>query len=356
MHEGATLQARYPQYGACIAAQQSHLSRIWCGSETFMPKLRAWDWRKCFGGEFWPFSSNHPSAIMKAERLSNRKCLQRALSNVMLSSRSARSSLKLRERYGKRILPMSTASPLLALPPELRTRVYDFYFFDNPTEAPPSSSKSPLALSLICRQLHYETRTLALQATTFRASRWHIAELKAKAERLLPICRLAIRRFELTIGIAEFLIQPQSLDGLMFADAGLASLEQLCIRFVGQPQPYSREGYIASNLEVVLLKTVAKRRNDQLRKIRIVHSGLLRLQLIEQICSGIRRRLGLGCTRDSWETTPKLEGGLFELLHNEKNDSHGRRIQIIFGSTVQEAENQCKSQQALLKAHSGIRP
>lgn len=229
---------------------------------------------------------------------------------------------------------MATASLFLALCPELRNLVYDFYFDHHLGAVAPPISRSPLALPFACRQLYTETHTLAFAATTFRARRWHLHELKLKIERVRPAHRLLIKRLELVIGISDFLIHPRSLEGLRFANAGLACLEELYVTFTGEPQAESRETYIRSNLEVVLWKTVAGCGNKRLRKICIVHGGSLRWTGIIELHDGMRKRLPLPwAPNEAWDARLNLLEGQFQLVQMQSGRDNQHTVSILLGHT-----------------------
>ncbi|KAF2476158.1 uncharacterized protein BDR25DRAFT_309603 [Lindgomyces ingoldianus] len=246
---------------------------------------------------------------------------------------------------------MATAtSPLLALPAELRNRIYDFYFSHDPTIPPPPILRSPLALSLACRQLHNETYSLAFASTTFRTNRWQCRELSAKISSIRSIFRPSIKRLEITVGIADFLIHPHSLDGLMLSQAGLSGLEHLYITFTGEPKSEKRETYIISNLENLLWATVAKCRNEHLSKIRIVHGGLLRWHGICELFDRMRRRLPLRFYYDGvWDIQPDFKEGRFRLINQDTNGAYKREVLVLMGHTAREAEMFRTIQQDLLE-------
>ncbi|KAF2245662.1 hypothetical protein BU26DRAFT_568222 [Trematosphaeria pertusa] len=245
---------------------------------------------------------------------------------------------------------MATASPLLALPGEVRNLLYVFYFAHDPLVPPPHISRSPLALSLTCRQLYSETHALAFVATTFRARCWLLWELKTRFRRLSPPLRPSIKRLELTVHVSEFLRQPSSLQGLRFAEAGLTGLQDLYIQYTGQPKSESGETYIISNLELVLWKTVVQRRNDRLEKIRVVHGGALRWTSIIQLCERMHSWLPLPWVTDEvWETRRNLEEGRFSLVKRGRDGSEQRVVEILLGYTIREAEQYRAVREELLQ-------
>ncbi|KAF2109849.1 hypothetical protein BDV96DRAFT_226707 [Lophiotrema nucula] len=223
---------------------------------------------------------------------------------------------------------MSTAS-FLALAPELRNRVYAFYFVDTPAGSTVPITNSPLALALTCRQLYNETCALAFPATIFLTKCWSLVELLAKVERLRPNLRPAVEGLELAIGVSDFLTHPRSLDGLRFADAGLRGLKELHIRFSGGPQPWEREVYIGYNLEIVLWKTVAYCKNESLKTIRLVHHGAIRKLDMVRLSGGMRKKLPLRWAPTMvWEVRSNPQDEYFELVHNPGQGLEPRIVSI----------------------------
>ncbi|KAF2193219.1 hypothetical protein K469DRAFT_551812 [Zopfia rhizophila CBS 207.26] len=238
------------------------------------------------------------------------------------------------------------ASLLLALPPEIRNSVYEFYFTHDPSVSPPSISRSPLALSLTCRKLHSETHALAFAAATFQARRWQLPELKAKIKRVRSTYLPLIRRVELTVGIRDFLVDVRSLNGLRLAEAGLTCLEDIFINFSGEPTSESRENYILSNLVILIWKTVANRGNKSLRKIRLVHGGLLRWHGILELCEVMKKRLLLAS--DALQVCEEYKEGRFKLITKDGGGVEPREVQVLLGHTVREAEMYGTVQKELL--------
>ncbi|KAF2004607.1 hypothetical protein P154DRAFT_616790 [Amniculicola lignicola CBS 123094] len=232
--------------------------------------------------------------------------------------------------------PKATASPLLSLPPELRNRVFDFYFSFDPLTAPPPVSRSYLTLTISCRQLYHETRTLAFAATTFRTTLWQLSDLRRKLQAVRPELRPLIKRLEISVGINDFIVQRCSLDGIEFARAGLSGLEELFISFTKEPTSDCRPTYVLSNLEVLLWKTVVTCGNNRLKKIRIVHNDHFQ-HSIRPLEADIRKRFSLG-PHHKWHTLPAFENGQFSLVRKPDAAENGAEILILFGSTINEAE------------------
>jgi hypothetical protein len=227
---------------------------------------------------------------------------------------------------------MTTASPLLALCGELRNRIYLYCFAGHdPAAVPTSISRSPLALSLTCRQLYAETYPLAFAATPLYMHRWQHPELIERVQRIPESLRPVIKRLQLSIAISDFLVNPHSLEGLRFADAGLSEVEELCIVFSGQHQSGKlRESYIRSNLEVVLLKTVADCKNDHLTKIQIIHENGFRWTGAMDLYSMMRKRLhSTGYVwAQPWEAKLNYPGSGFQLIGTQKDKAERRVVSI----------------------------
>jgi hypothetical protein len=243
---------------------------------------------------------------------------------------------------------MNTASPLLLLPGELRNRIYDYALPDVTAEIA-SISRSPLALSLACRQLYNETHTLAWAATAFRASRWTLAALQANIRKVRLSLRPLIKKLEIAVDVCDFLAHPRSLDGLKFADAGLTGLEELYITFSGTPKSQNRENYIISNLLVVIWKTIHGNKNECLRKIRVVHAGSLRSHGNDYLCDMMGKRLLNNWMQDgSWKTVLNLADGNHRIIHQRKDGTIQREVLVLFGHTAQEAEMYAEVKEQLL--------
>ncbi|KAF2817021.1 uncharacterized protein BDZ99DRAFT_513286 [Mytilinidion resinicola] len=175
----------------------------------------------------------------------------------------------------------SENSPLLSLPAELRLEVYAHFFAPTTTTRtattailPPPLDKSPLALSLACRQLYDETHALAFAATTFHTRAWRLADLKELLVRVRPPYRPHITSLKVHAGVYDFLKHPQSLSGLRLAAAGLRGIREIYVHLEGEAtQAESREGLMICNLELLIRKTIASCDNDELQKIHVVHQG-----------------------------------------------------------------------------------
>lgn len=254
---------------------------------------------------------------------------------------------------------MATASPLLALPAELRNRIYDFYLAHDAAVAPPSISRSPLALSLTCRQLYHETHTLAFAATTFRVRHWVPAELQSKLQRVRSPFHPLITRLELTVAVSEFISRRCSLDGLGFANIGLSCVEEIYIKYTAGTKYTSSAAYILSNLGVLLWQTVAGCGNDQLRRICLVHGGLMPWDIVE-LCDHMSksRPSSLQPPYPSrapprpwpvWETQPNFENGQHHFSIWRRDGAEQREVVITMGRTVREAEIFYQVRQELLE-------
>ncbi|PSN70602.1 hypothetical protein BS50DRAFT_570139 [Corynespora cassiicola Philippines] len=237
---------------------------------------------------------------------------------------------------------MAAASPLLSLPAELRNRIYHFYFSQPSTEAPPPISRSPLALPSTCRQLHRETRSLALPATTFKARCWRLFELQDRFRRVPPTILPKIRRLELALPIYAFQQQFNALQGLRLADAGVTEVEELFIQYEGRVVSEQLETSIIYRLEVVLWMTVATCHNERLSKIRIAHGGALRDHDIVQLFSRMSKLPLPFASTETWTTHPELEQGRFYLVKTGIRGEEQRRVLVLFGHTVREAEEYAK--------------
>ncbi|ORY08803.1 hypothetical protein BCR34DRAFT_388959 [Clohesyomyces aquaticus] len=252
--------------------------------------------------------------------------------------------------------PAAIASPLLRLPAELRNRVYDFYFCHDPTTPTPPVSRSPLALSLTCRQFCRETHSLAFSSATFPISQWRERDISAKLSRVRPAYRFSIKRLEITVGIYDFLGHPHSLHGIKLSDAGLRGIEDLHITFTGEPQSEEREVYILSNLENLLWATVAKCNNERLSKVRIVHSGTFRWYTINELCVHMGRRLPLrGPSHGNWETLSDPDQGRFRLVKRDDGGAEIRNVLVLMGQTGREAERYQAIKEDLLHYHRASR-
>lgn len=243
---------------------------------------------------------------------------------------------------------MPTASPLLLLPGEIRNRIYDYTFSDIATEFV-SISRSPLALPLVCWQLYNETHTLAFAATTFRASCWQLAELKAKISNVRLSLRPLIKRVDIAVDVCNFLAHPLSLDGIRFEDAGLIGLEELYITFSGTPKSHKRETYIMSNLMVMIWKTVHGNGNERLKKIRVVHAGSLRWHGVEYLCETMGKRMYQHWRpKLRWKTVLNRADGNYRMVREGGDGTIQREVLFLLGRTVQEAETYAEIKDELL--------
>ncbi|KAF2503166.1 hypothetical protein BU16DRAFT_30925 [Lophium mytilinum] len=172
----------------------------------------------------------------------------------------------------------SEYSLLLSLPAELRLEVYAHFFTLSTTTALPPQplEKSPLALSLACRQLYDETYALTFAATTFHLRAWRLADLQKFVIRVPAPYRPSITSLAIHAGVYDFLKHQQSLYGLKLAAAGLTGIRQIYILLEGEAtQIKSREGLLMSNLELLIRKTITLCDNAKLDKIHVIHQGKL---------------------------------------------------------------------------------
>ncbi|KAF2792998.1 hypothetical protein K505DRAFT_217229, partial [Melanomma pulvis-pyrius CBS 109.77] len=255
------------------------------------------------------------------------------------------------------------ASPLLALPAELRNRIYDFYLAHDAAVAPPSISRSPLALSLTCRQLYHETHTLAFAATIFRVRHWDPREVQYKLQRVRSAFRPLITRLELTV-TSEIKSSCWCLQGLVLANIGLSCVEHIYIKYTKGmeyiPMEYTSNAAIPlSNLVTLLWQTVGGCRNDQLKRICLVHDGLMPWDIIElydHMTKALPRTVSpsfLFRTPPSpwpvWETQPNFENGQHHFSIWRRDKAERREVVITMGRTVREAEIFYQVRQELLE-------
>ena len=235
---------------------------------------------------------------------------------------------------------MATASPLLALPGELRNRIVELCFAREPAVAPPSIFRSPLALSLTCRQLYNETHTLAFAATIFRTRHWMPVELRSRLEQVRSALHPHIKSIELNVAVIHFFSRRYSLQGLQFAKAGLSCVEELYVRYT----PGTNSGVaslILQNLGILIMKTVSSSGNNLLRRICIVHSGLIpwtTVSLYEHM-----KQYEHGQTRIKYDE----EQHKFNIMWKEGHRQ--RDVVISIGRTVREAETYHLVRQQLLE-------
>ncbi|KAF1952334.1 hypothetical protein CC80DRAFT_495410 [Byssothecium circinans] len=235
---------------------------------------------------------------------------------------------------------MASPSPLLSLPGELREVIYGYYFTHDSTLPTPHASRSPLALASTCRQLHRETHARAFLATTFKSHCWLLRELKIKFAQAPMSLRPYIKRLEITVHVSELIRHPSSLQGLRLADAGLTGLKELYIQYTGKPKSESGETYIVSNLENVLWKTVVSRKNIHLKKIRVVHRGALRYISVKQLYDRMGSWLPLPwATEQNWSIEKEVNHNRFHLIRKGEDSKELRRVSILLGYTVREAED-----------------
>jgi hypothetical protein len=197
---------------------------------------------------------------------------------------------------------MAATASFLSLAPELRNRIYDYFFVFNFTETLPAILKSPMALASTCRQLYEETYVLAVPVTPLRTSQWHLEGLLEKIRSLPPSMRPFLKSVHLSIESTDFLFNPRSLEGLKLASAGLTGIQELRIDFMAaHASETQRETYIISNLQVVLWKTVVDCSNSALRRIWLVHRGQFSREAFDQLHSGIQKRLSVPWARaEDW--------------------------------------------------------
>ncbi|KAF2713370.1 hypothetical protein K504DRAFT_461906 [Pleomassaria siparia CBS 279.74] len=241
--------------------------------------------------------------------------------------------------------PTAAASPLLALPAELRNRVFEFYFATDIGIAPPSMLRSPLAISLTCHSLYEETHALAFPATTFRLREWSIAEVQIKLQRVRPELHPQIRKLELDFNMFPPAGQRHSAPGLQFAKVGLNCLEELYIKCTAATQ----RSQFLPRLAFLIYQIVA--RNEQLRKICVLHGGRLSCDVVDlhdQMVDirPVPRKLAVDNLRLStlelsgktWAIQPHFENGKRHCSLRLLDQANQRAISITMGHTVREAE------------------
>lgn len=100
-----------------------------------------------------------------------------------------------------------------------------------------------------------------------------------------------------------------------------------------------------SNLEVLLWRTVAHCANRRLRKIRIVHSALIRRCDIVKLGAGMRKRLEherqmrLWANRTvneegAWRVEEDVEEGRCRSVKGGGEEQVGREVVLLFGETI----------------------
>jgi hypothetical protein len=236
---------------------------------------------------------------------------------------------------------MATASPFLALPGELRNRIVQLCFAREPAVAPPSIFRSPLALSLACRQLYNETHTFAFAATTFRTRHWMPVEIRSRLQRVRPALHPHIKSIELNVAVIDFVSRRYSLEGLQFAKAGLSCVEELYIRYTSGTNFAELAPLILQNLGLLIMKTVSSSDNHLLRRICIVHGGLMPWTIVNFYEHMKQREHGQ--TRIKYDE----EQHRFNIMWKE--GSKQRDVAISMGRTVREAETYHLVRQQLLK-------
>ncbi|KAF2870797.1 hypothetical protein BDV95DRAFT_595488 [Massariosphaeria phaeospora] len=216
-------------------------------------------------------------------------------------------------------------TPLLALPPELRNRIYDFYFDDEPAIALPHMSRSPMALAMTCRHLYRETHPLALRTTTFKVRGYVRKDLRSSFRMMPPAFRRLVKRLELEVS-ANAVVKAHSMTfkGIGFADVGLTGVEELFLNYIGDPAVYQLGGVgIVDSLEMAVWKTVTKAGNEKLQHIRITHGLLYRMQDIGEFGRAMHWHRPPG-----WDTRHNLEEGRVFLFKMNKDGALPREVTV----------------------------
>jgi hypothetical protein len=236
---------------------------------------------------------------------------------------------------------MALDVPFLRLPPELRNLIYHPLCDSQPAPAIPSIlDRSPLAISLVCKQLYRETYALVVSVTPLWASSWDPDVIRLSFLRVLPAHRPLLKTLSLS-DVRPFALgtcPPFSRVGLV--DAGLRGFENLSIAFSdGSGSVRYIGGHdVADHVAVIFWSIAVKDGNEQLQKIRIVDNGTLRTWPYNFLHLAINRTLKI------WKGPPQLEAtwdsaeGQCHLLKRRLDGTVEKDILLLLGRTAHEAE------------------
>jgi hypothetical protein len=237
---------------------------------------------------------------------------------------------------------MAQLSPLLQLPGEIRNYIVEYVITREPGMAPPSLSRSPLALSSTCHQLHNEFRSLAWHTTIFPI-RWSSAQqLGTKASILPPALASSIKKLQIQL--------PPELTDLYtddpnrrrvktfgFAEAGLTGLEELYFRY--RPEHHEK-GVGGPGREFVvqaLWRLLWERGIDSLRRVCVVHDGtqpFLSLNLLY----GMLKEYGPLRRSRRWSVASNLEHGQLLFREHGHDGDVLKQVSVVVGYSFREAE------------------
>ncbi|KAF2127831.1 hypothetical protein P153DRAFT_368378 [Dothidotthia symphoricarpi CBS 119687] len=123
---------------------------------------------------------------------------------------------------------MSPAPLFLTLPGEVRNLIVEYAFVQDLSASPLPVSRSPLALSLVSRQLFHEYHTVALSATVFTIRCRRLSELPIVINKMPPMVRSHLKKLLLS---GKFNLSASQrlggFQGIDLSDAGLTGVREL---------------------------------------------------------------------------------------------------------------------------------
>jgi hypothetical protein len=237
---------------------------------------------------------------------------------------------------------MTQVSPLLQLPGEIRNYIVEYVMTREPGMAPPSISKSPLALSSTCLQLHNEFRSLAWHLTIFPI-RWSSAQqLATKASILPPASASSIKKLQIQLP-CEFTElytddpNRRRVKPFGFAEAGLTGLEELYFRYRPEHHEKGVGGPGRELLVQTLWRLLWERGIESLKRVCVVHDGTQPF-LSFNLLYGMLKEYGPLRRSRRWSVTSDLEHGQIIFREHGHGGDIQKQVSVVVGYSFREAE------------------